>query len=122
MRWALLAALLLSLAALGRAFVPFRPKSRARALVMSAAATGNGGVQLLSGAFGGSSADARRDIEECRLDYQMTWSDGPGARYSPHTHEHTEVIYVVSGEMTFTEVRAGGGGSQGAGGGGMSLM
>ena len=29
------------------------------------------------------------------------WSDAPGARYSPHTHDHDESRWVVRGEITF---------------------
>jgi quercetin dioxygenase-like cupin family protein len=29
------------------------------------------------------------------------WSNGPGDRYSPHTHAYDKVIYVVRGSITF---------------------
>ena len=29
------------------------------------------------------------------------WTDDPGAHYSPHSHDHDESIWVVSGEITF---------------------
>jgi quercetin dioxygenase-like cupin family protein len=29
------------------------------------------------------------------------WSDGPGATYTPHAHEHDESIWVVDGEISF---------------------
>jgi hypothetical protein len=35
---------------------------------------------------------------------QLTWSDGPGTTYAPHQHGHDEVIYVIGGSMSFTEV------------------
>jgi quercetin dioxygenase-like cupin family protein len=29
------------------------------------------------------------------------WTDGPGATYTPHTHERDESIWLVEGEITF---------------------
>ena len=29
------------------------------------------------------------------------WSDQPGADYRPHSHDHDESLWVVSGEITF---------------------
>src|SRR5881397_1421309 len=29
------------------------------------------------------------------------WTDDPRAHYSPHSHDHDESIWVVSGEITF---------------------
>jgi len=29
------------------------------------------------------------------------WTDNPGAHYAPHSHDHDESIWVVSGEITF---------------------
>ncbi len=29
------------------------------------------------------------------------WTDGPGAHYTPHRHEHDESLWVVRGEITF---------------------
>ena len=30
------------------------------------------------------------------------WSDGPGAAYSPHSHDHDETICLLEGAITFT--------------------
>lgn len=30
------------------------------------------------------------------------WSNGPGERYSPHTHDYHKVLYCASGTITFT--------------------
>ncbi len=32
----------------------------------------------------------------------FSWSDPPGATYTPHRHDHDETIVLVAGEMTFT--------------------
>ncbi|MCW5889552.1 MAG: cupin domain-containing protein [bacterium] len=29
------------------------------------------------------------------------WTDGPGASYAPHSHDHDESLWVVAGEITF---------------------
>ncbi len=29
------------------------------------------------------------------------WSDGAGADYAPHSHDHDESLWVVAGEITF---------------------
>jgi quercetin dioxygenase-like cupin family protein len=29
------------------------------------------------------------------------WSDGPGASYTPHSHDHDESLWVVAGRITF---------------------
>ena len=29
------------------------------------------------------------------------WTDGPGATYAPHSHDHDESLWVVDGEITF---------------------
>ena len=29
------------------------------------------------------------------------WANGPGERYSPHSHTYAKTIYVVSGRVTF---------------------
>jgi quercetin dioxygenase-like cupin family protein len=29
------------------------------------------------------------------------WSNGPGDKYSPHSHDYHKVIYVLSGSITF---------------------
>jgi quercetin dioxygenase-like cupin family protein len=31
----------------------------------------------------------------------FAWSDGPGAHYAPHAHDHDESIWVVAGEISF---------------------
>jgi len=31
----------------------------------------------------------------------VVWSDGPGADYAPHQHEHDESLWVIRGEITF---------------------
>lgn len=31
----------------------------------------------------------------------FAWSDGPGAHYEPHAHDHDESLWVVEGELTF---------------------
>jgi quercetin dioxygenase-like cupin family protein len=30
-----------------------------------------------------------------------SWSNGPGDRYSPHTHRYEKVLYCVDGSITF---------------------
>ena len=30
-----------------------------------------------------------------------SWSDPPGADYTPHSHDHDESLWVVAGEITF---------------------
>jgi quercetin dioxygenase-like cupin family protein len=30
-----------------------------------------------------------------------SWSNGPGDRYSPHTHGYEKVLYCVEGSITF---------------------
>jgi len=32
----------------------------------------------------------------------FSWSDAPGATYTPHSHDHDETIVLVDGEITFT--------------------
>jgi quercetin dioxygenase-like cupin family protein len=29
------------------------------------------------------------------------WTDAPGTRYAPHTHDHDESLWCVAGEITF---------------------
>jgi quercetin dioxygenase-like cupin family protein len=29
------------------------------------------------------------------------WSDGPGATYTPHSHDHDESLWVIAGRITF---------------------
>ena len=40
-----------------------------------------------------------------------SWSNGPGDRYSPHSHSYEKVLYCVAGSITFTledrEIRLG---------------
>ncbi len=31
----------------------------------------------------------------------FAWSDPPGARYEPHTHDHDESLWIYSGDMVF---------------------
>jgi quercetin dioxygenase-like cupin family protein len=31
----------------------------------------------------------------------LSWSDPAGTTYEPHTHQHDESLWLVSGEMTF---------------------
>ena len=31
----------------------------------------------------------------------FAWTDAPGARYTPHSHDHDESIWCVRGEITF---------------------
>ena len=47
-----------------------------------------------------SVADLRRRLERDGF-APLAWSDAPGAHYSPHSHDHDESIWVVSGEITF---------------------
>lgn len=37
-----------------------------------------------------------------------SWSNGPGDRYSTHSHEFDKVIYVVEGEISFVLLETGG--------------
>jgi quercetin dioxygenase-like cupin family protein len=30
-----------------------------------------------------------------------SWSNGPGDRYSPHSHDYEKVLYCVDGSITF---------------------
>ena len=30
-----------------------------------------------------------------------SWTDGPGASYAPHSHDHDESLWVLEGEITF---------------------
>jgi quercetin dioxygenase-like cupin family protein len=30
-----------------------------------------------------------------------SWSNGPGDRYAPHTHDYEKVLYCVDGSITF---------------------
>jgi len=36
-----------------------------------------------------------------------SWSNGPGDRYAPHSHEYEKVLYCVDGSITFV-LEAGG--------------
>ena len=46
-------------------------------------------------------AALRADLAAAGLDV-FSWSDGPGATYTPHSHDHDETIVLVAGGMTFT--------------------
>jgi quercetin dioxygenase-like cupin family protein len=48
-----------------------------------------------------TAAALRADLTAAGLDV-FSWSDAPGATYTPHGHDHDETIVLVAGEMTFT--------------------
>jgi len=41
-------------------------------------------------------ARLREEADGC-----SSWSNGPGDRYAPHTHEFEKILYCVSGSITF---------------------
>jgi quercetin dioxygenase-like cupin family protein len=45
-------------------------------------------------------AALRKQLEADGFDV-ISWHDPPGADYTPHTHDHDESMWVVSGEITF---------------------
>jgi quercetin dioxygenase-like cupin family protein len=51
-------------------------------------------------------ARLREEAEGC-----YSWSNGPGDRYSPHSHSYEKVLYCVAGSITFAledrEIRLG---------------
>lgn len=51
-------------------------------------------------AGGPTEADLRRRLEADGFE-AFAWSDGPGAVYSAHAHDHDESLWVVAGEITF---------------------
>lgn len=52
----------------------------------------------------------RQDLEE-KLETEglsyYSWSNGPGYRYSPHSHSYEKILYVVEGSIVFTLPDAG---------------
>ena len=52
-----------------------------------------------------SASTERRDELMNRLRGEATgcysWSNGPGDRYPPHSHEYEKVLYCVDGDITF---------------------
>ena len=55
-------------------------------------------------AWDGDGAPSEGDLAR-RLAHEgfdaFVWSDGPGADYAPHTHDHDESLWVVRGGITF---------------------
>jgi quercetin dioxygenase-like cupin family protein len=47
-----------------------------------------------------TAAELRARLERDGFD-SFAWSDAPRAHYEPHSHDHDESIWVVSGEITF---------------------
>lgn len=38
---------------------------------------------------------------EAEAEHCHSWSNGPGDRYSPHSHPYRKVLYCASGSITF---------------------
>jgi len=46
-------------------------------------------------------ADALRSQLEAEGFEVWSWTDSPGADYQPHSHDHDESLWVVTGDITF---------------------
>jgi quercetin dioxygenase-like cupin family protein len=61
-------------------------------------------VRLERIAWDGGSTPREEDLRH-RLEAEgfsvWAWTDPPGAAYSPHSHDHDESLWVVSGAITF---------------------
>lgn len=53
-----------------------------------------------TGAGAPTEASLRRTLEAEGFRV-LGWTDAPGARYAPHSHDHDESLWCVAGEITF---------------------